>query len=234
MNHLNEKLKHLDVKTILDVATRDGSFIKRLRDQLPGFDEIIGIDINDKGFAKAQASFADSPRIQFEVMDAYRTRFPDQTFDLVALSNSMHHMEDIPSILKEMMRVKKKEGLILISEMPADAQTGPSLTHALIHHLDSMTDTHLKVYHHPCYTREEISKFVLDAGLEILDAFDDLEMEPGKNAAIADRAEKALSKAKDHPKAENHEAMLQLALQIEENYGRHGANTAIQYVVFAK
>lgn len=234
MNQLNEKLSQLKVNRILDVATRDGAFIKRLIDYLPGYEEIIGIDINEKALAKAQGSFEGEPAIQFELMDGYQTRFSDQTFDLVTFSNSMHHVSDIPSILKEMKRVKKTDGLILISEMPSDGQSGPSLTHALIHHLDTLVDTHLNLYHHPCFTHEEISKFVVDAGLEILDAFDDLELDNVKNGAISDRAKKALNKVKEHSNAANYEEMLQIAQKIEENNGQYGANTAIQYILFAK
>lgn len=234
MNGLNEKLHNMKFGTILDIATRDGAFIKRLSRNLSGYDEIIGIDISTDGLARAKAEFAGNNKIRFEVMDGYHTSFPDKCFDLVCISNSLHHMKDIPALLKEIMRIKKDDGLILISEMPADGQLGSSLTHALIHNLDCLIDTYSGIYHRPTYSHKEIYDFVSEAGIEIVDDFDDVEVNPLKNKAIEVRVEKALIKVNECKNSVNYEELHKVAIKIQENYNNYGANTAFQYIIFAK
>lgn len=234
MKNLNEKLSNKKFGRILDIATRDGSFIKRLNKNLRGYDEIVGIDISDQEFAKAKDTFAGNNKIKFEVMDGCHTNFPDKYFDLVCVSNSLHHVNDIPALLKEMLRIKKTDGSILISEMPADGQSGSSLTHALIHNLDCMIDTYLGVYHHPTYSHKEIAEFVSEAGINIVDEFDDVEINPTKNEAIAARVDKALIKVNECKNASNYENLHNMAMKIHENYNDYGVNTAVQFIIFAK
>lgn len=234
MEKLNEKLSEAAAGHVLDVATRDGAFIGRLSKHLRRFDEIIGIDITDAGFEKAKKKFADDARIRFEVMDGCATTFPAGCFDLVCLSNSLHHIPDIPALLKEMKRIKKEDGWILISEMPADGQEGASLTHALIHQLDSLADTHQGVYHHLTYTRQEIYDFVRDAGLSIVEVFEDTEDIPSKNAAIEERVGKVNQKIETCQEAPDYEAMKALAGRIQDQFRSYGARTALQYIIFAK
>lgn len=234
MGKLNEKLSNMKFGRILDIATRDGAFIKRLSKNLSEYDEIVGIDISDQGFAKAKAEFDGNDKIKFEVMDGCQTSFPDKYFDLVCISNSLHHVKDIPALIKEMLRVKKDSGFILISELPADGQSGASLTHALIHNLDCMIDTYHGIYHHTTYLHKEINEFISDAGLKIVDDFDDVEVNSLKNSAIAARVDKAIIKVNECKNAANYEEMYNMAMKIQENYKEHGANTAVQYIIFAK
>ncbi|HBC97501.1 MAG TPA: hypothetical protein DC034_11990, partial [Clostridium sp.] len=105
MSKLNEKLSGFKFGKIIDIATRDGAFIKRLSKNLHGYDEIIGIDISSERFEKARKNFAEDKRIKFEIMDGYNTSFPDNYFDLVCISNSLHHVEDINALLKEIVRI---------------------------------------------------------------------------------------------------------------------------------
>jgi ubiquinone/menaquinone biosynthesis C-methylase UbiE len=49
--------------------------------------------------------------------DAHNLPFLDETFDVVATYNAMHHMRDYKKVLDEMVRVCKKGGSILISEL---------------------------------------------------------------------------------------------------------------------
>ncbi|MGI6679345.1 MAG: class I SAM-dependent methyltransferase [Dehalobacterium sp.] len=234
MGKLNEKLSQRCFGKILDIATRDGAFIRRLSQNLQGYDEIIGIDISDQGFAEAKSRFAGDNKINFQVMDGCHTDFEDKFFDLVCLSNSLHHIEDIPVLLDEMRRIKKDDGWILISEMPADGQTGASLTHALIHHLDCLIDTYHGHYHHPTYTRQEIHNMVAKSGLEIIDVFDDVEVDLLVNDALKKRVGRALNRVNECCQASNYAVMHDLALKIQENFHSFGANSAVQYVVFAK
>lgn len=234
MKKLNEKLADKKFGKIIDIATRNGAFIKKITKSLSAYDEVVGIDISDKGFEKARAEFQGNEKVRFEVMDAYNTDFPDGYFDLVCISNSLHHMEDIPSLLKEMKRIKSKDGLIIINELPSDHQVGASLTHALIHNLDCVIDTYNGTYHKNTYSHKEISDLISQAGLEILDDFDDVENNQVKNKAIEERVAKAFLKVDKFKDSQVYEKFHKLAMEIQENYDKYGANTAIQYIIFAK
>lgn len=234
MKGLNEKLCNMKFGSVLDIATRDGAFIKRLVNNLREYDEIIGIDISNEGFTKTETEFAGNDKIRFQVMDGCHTNFPNKYFDLISISNSLHHVNDIPALLKEILRIKKDDGVILISEMPADGQSGSSLTHALIHNLDCLIDTYSGVYHHQTYTHKEILKFVYDAGIMIIDEFDDLEVNLLKNESIAKRVDKALTKVNAWKNSENYEELHKASMEIQQNYNNYGASPAFQYIIFAK
>lgn len=234
MKKFNEKIKDKKFGKIIDVATRNGGFIKKITENLGAYDEIVGIDICDKGFEKARKEFEGNDKIRFEIMDAYHTDFPDSYFDLVCISNSLHHMEDIAGLLKEMKRIKKDDGLIIISELSSDGQFGPSLTHSLIHNLDCIVDTYNGVYHHQTYSQKEIREFVLESDLKIIDDFDDVENNKVKNKAIEERVNKSFEKVNKFKSSEFYEELYNLAREIQENYNKHGANTAVQYFIFAK
>jgi ubiquinone/menaquinone biosynthesis C-methylase UbiE len=234
MNQLNKELSKMNIGKVLDIATRDGSFINRLSQNLSGYEEIIGIDISDQGFAKANEVFASNKKVRFEVMDGRNTLFPDHSFDLVCLSNSLHHIQDIPAVLREMKRLKKENGLILINELTADQQTGAMLTHALIHHLDCLINTYHGQYHHVTYTHEEIKKLLVENGLTTIFAFDEVIDDAPKNAAIKDRVSKVFEKVGQCWEALNYDEMCSMAQQIHENYEKYGAAPALQFISFVQ
>jgi ubiquinone/menaquinone biosynthesis C-methylase UbiE len=51
------------------------------------------------------------------VGDGHSLPFLEETFDVVAIYNALHHMRDYKRVLDEMVRVCKKGGKILISEL---------------------------------------------------------------------------------------------------------------------
>jgi len=52
-------------------------------------------------------------------MNAEKTPFEDENFDAIFSYHSMHHMKDIHKLIKEMSRVCKNRGLIVISDLHA-------------------------------------------------------------------------------------------------------------------
>lgn len=55
-------------------------------------------------------------RIAFEAADACALPFPDQSFDVVASMDALHHLEDGERALREAARVLKPEGLLLLAD----------------------------------------------------------------------------------------------------------------------
>ena len=54
MKILEKKLNDRRFDTILDIATRDGAFIKKIVKYVKEYDEIIGIDISDESIRVAK------------------------------------------------------------------------------------------------------------------------------------------------------------------------------------
>ena len=87
--------------SILDVGCDDGVVSKLIMDLNPSL-KIVGVDIQ-----------SDRPsRIPKKVYDGKRLPYSDNSFDVVISINVLHHVKDIPSLLKEMTRVSSKHVII--------------------------------------------------------------------------------------------------------------------------
>ena len=74
---------------------------------------ITAIDYSKEMLEKAQAKFKDSP-IQFFKMDAQHLNFREQQFDIVVASLVLSVVPDADKCIKEMVRVLKPNGKIII------------------------------------------------------------------------------------------------------------------------
>jgi SAM-dependent methyltransferase len=141
---------------VLDVATGAGGFVHFLLEGLHSYTEIIGIDTNTRGEAAFTAAFSEKPGTHFQAMDALHMTFDDASFDLVCIANSLHHFDDPMPVLREMKRVLRPGGYILISEMYCDNQTETQQTHVALHHWWAAVDRASGVVHNETYRRDEI------------------------------------------------------------------------------
>ncbi len=158
-------LGHLRGGRVLDVATGAGGFARYLDEGLADYREIIGID-NDGGKVAAFAdAMADRPEVRFEHRDAATTGYSDEEFDTVAVSNSLHHFNDPPAVLREMRRVLRDDGAFIVFEMYRDGQAAPQMTHVQLHHWWAAVDTRRGIVHRPTYTRSELLDLVAPLGL---------------------------------------------------------------------
>ena len=162
-----ERLKKLFASVpgarILDVGTGSGQFVSLLLEFGVPHGEIVGIDVSERAVAAARKRFEGTPGIAFETMDGSRLAYPDGSFDVVCLSNSLHHLEDPAPVLKEMVRVAKPGGAVLIVEMVADGLDARQLSHRKIHHFSAEIDRLQGVVHKPTLPRTRIPGFLRKA-----------------------------------------------------------------------
>jgi len=175
-----ELLGNIPAGKVLDVATGSGQFVGFLLEGLPTCDEIIGIDTSEKGTAAFAENFKEHPHVRFMKMDAAKMDFADASFDIVCISNSLHHMPNPESVLSEMKRVLKPGGHVIVAEMYRDNQTEAQVTHVLMHHWWGAVDTAKGIIHNETYTRQQLLDIVSGMGLQEMAVHDlsDLSEDP--------------------------------------------------------
>lgn len=234
MKRLKEELAKLNVKKALDIATRTGDFAVTLAKGLGGYEEIIAIDIDEKAMEKGRAKTGDLPGLRFEKRDGYHTGFPDHCFDLISISNSLHHFADLDALFAEIRRLLAPGGAVVINEMPRDRQEGAPGTHFRLHWWDCDVDTARGVFHGKNFSCQEIAELVREHGIAIEKEFLDQETNPDLVPPLIKRLEnmeEKLEKVKDAP---DYEEMAAEMGRVREYYARHGVARANQYVVIGR
>ncbi len=149
---------------VLDLATGSGGFVHFLINGLKDYDEIIGVDNSERASAAFAEAFKDHTDIRFELKDISKLDFDDSSFDLVCISNSLHHVDPLP-VLAHMKRVLRPSGTLLVSEMYCDGQTETQMTHVLLHHWWGAVDMVNGILHRETYERGELIDMVSSLGL---------------------------------------------------------------------
>lgn len=106
-----------DKGKLLDVACGTGDF--SIAASQAGVSRIIGIDISEKmleiGRKKVEAAGL-AAKIDLRYGDSERMEFADETFDAVTVAFGVRNFEHLEIGLKEMYRVLKREGKVVILE----------------------------------------------------------------------------------------------------------------------
>lgn len=106
---------------ILDVATGTGDFallaVRRLRPE-----KLLGIDLSEGMLSVGREKVAKaglSDVISFQREDCMRLTLPDETFDAVTVAYGVRNFEDLDGGLREMRRVLRTGGHLVIIELTA-------------------------------------------------------------------------------------------------------------------
>ena len=104
----------------LDVGCGAGPFTWLMA---PLFSKLAGLDVKEKQIAEARATAKSKGLdIDFRAGSAEAMPFPDDSFDAVVFSNSLHHIPGMDKALAEAARVVKPGGLVYAME-PVPAGT---------------------------------------------------------------------------------------------------------------
>ena len=120
---------------------------------------MIGIDTNQKALDSANKNLSEKG-YEFFCMNGTQLDFNAGSFDVVTMSNSVHHFSNPEEILGEMVRVLKPDGLLLIYEMVRDGVTSKQKSHVLLHDFWGKIDTQLGVCHNPTFKNDELKNLL--------------------------------------------------------------------------
>lgn len=161
MQKLSNLMKSFTDTRILDVGTGNGNFIRVMTVLNDNFKSVVGIDMLEGAIKLCNSSFSDD-RIKFMKMDVLNMEFKDESFDIVSLSNSLHHLEDVEATLSEMERVLAPGGILLFCEMRNNNLSKSQKSHLQVHHFAAEVDRELKVVHHDTFSEKEILNILTD------------------------------------------------------------------------
>lgn len=229
MENVKQALNDKNLGKVLDIGTRRGEFLFRLKKYANSYDELVGIDNNEKEIALLKEKEEDN--IHFINMDGYNLDYPDEYFDTVALSNTLHHLNNMDDMLCEMLRVLKKGGYFIINEMYFDdSQVLSMRTHGLMHILEAEIDTELGKVHNKTLTKEEIMDIIEKLELSSFEPVEYLETKEfnDKLQKKYGKLDKILSAAKDSPK---YDCFKEKADIIKNNYEQHGIERCKQLLI---
>ncbi len=107
---ISDNLKILDIGSDVGISTI--SFAKLL----PNY-EFIGIELGKNGVRKAKElkNKLNVDNVDFIVGDATMTNFDDDSFDIIICEQVIEHVRNQNGLIKEIFRILKKSGVLLIS-----------------------------------------------------------------------------------------------------------------------
>jgi SAM-dependent methyltransferase len=222
-------LGHISGGRVLDVATGTGGFIHFLLEGLKDYTEIIGLDNNERAAAAFADGFQEKPGIHFELGDACQLNYPAASFDLVCISNSLHHFDEPQMVLRNMDRVLRPGGHLIVAEMYRDGQTDTQMTHVHLHHWWGAIDRTAGITHNKTFLRAEIIEMVdalglSDLALHDLSAIDEDPKAPEILAELNPVFDRYIQRAEEHPDLQARGE--ELRTRVSE-IGFHGATTLI-------
>ena len=161
---LKDFLPSQDNQLLLDVACGTGDVLIVLVQENPRIAKAYGIDLAKKMLGYAQRKVERKGlqgKIQLRHGDAQEIPFPEKTFDTVTIAFGIRNIENPIFVLKEMYRVLKNKGKVLILEfsLPENflLRTGHLIyLKTIVPLLGGMISGHFKAYR---YLNQTIERF---------------------------------------------------------------------------
>jgi ubiquinone/menaquinone biosynthesis C-methylase UbiE len=170
MHSLKCRLDKYDAGSLLDIAVGRGEFLKFALGSFHSWESAAGIDIDTESLQLAGKEFIHSPVILLWG-SALAMPFTDHYFDTVTMSNTLHHIENLPGLFREAGRVCKTDGLILVNEMLNESNPNKQETYMLYHRFIAEVDNQSGHYHREPFTEKELLSVIKQSGLGLKEYF---------------------------------------------------------------
>ncbi len=154
-------VSHCSQGTLLDIGTGPARLLLKLHQQSPGM-RLVGIDSSAAMITEAKQNVAQAGLSEFiEVKEgsANSIPFPDQSFDIVVSTVSMHHWKESTACLNEVYRVLKDNSYALIYDIVSD--TPKDILNEIKRECGRLKATlfWLHSFEEPFYTRQNFESF---------------------------------------------------------------------------
>lgn len=133
--------------------------------------QIIGIDLADSMLQVGRENIEQAglqQQITLESVDAKQLPYSDAHFDMVISNSLIHHLPNPLPFLKELKRVLKPNGGILIRDLIRPMNE--DIMNGLVDSIGTEYDEHQRMLFrdslHAAFTLDEVNQLVSDAGLE--------------------------------------------------------------------
>jgi len=127
-----ENLHFKGNETILDIGCGDGTITAKIAQKIPN-GKVVGVDLSQSMIKAAKESYAQVANLSFELADATNFFF-EQKFDYVTSFFVLHWIEDQLAVLKNIKKVIKPNGKIII--IMSEAQENSPLIMKAFEHLE--------------------------------------------------------------------------------------------------
>lgn len=167
------KIKQKNPKSILDVGCGDGFYLHLLFALFPKA-KIVGID-NDKNALRSASINLKYKNVKLKHGDICNLNFANNSLDIVVASELLEHLKDDFKGLKEIRRVLRPGGLLLISVPHANY---PLLWDPINWFLERIFKTHIKKgffagiwnQHERLYSQNQLMKLVKKVGFKNIES----------------------------------------------------------------
>jgi SAM-dependent methyltransferase len=230
-----ELLSGINGGKVLDIGCGSGQFIGILIQSLGSFDSVTGLDVDESALQEAGKMFR-GDAFRFIKGSSQSLPFEEGSFDFVAISKALHHVENDRLALDEMKRVLKQGGYFLINEMIRDGLTASQQSHLLYHHLRSEIDQLLGVSHNTTYLQSDLLDLIYSVELVDLVVTDYQPEEPApKDPANVDeyiaRMTGWLDEIAGHTERENYSKRMAV---LQEHLRENGISKPTQIIALGK
>ncbi len=153
------------ISKVLDIGTGAGDLIKLISSSFPPETKITGIDPSEEALAEARR-LNELANVEFVRMEGEKINFPDHSFDVVCMSNAMHHLASTEKSFSEMKRVVKPEGWIVIAEIVSDGLNEAQENQKMWHHFKSYVDRKAGITHRETWTASEVIEIIQSSNIQ--------------------------------------------------------------------
>ncbi|WP_105619562.1 class I SAM-dependent methyltransferase [Vallitalea okinawensis] len=158
----------LECNKVLDIGTGNGVFLKALLANIKSYNRAIGCDVTKEILHIAREKLKDE-EVTLLLADGAKLPFLDEEFDLITISNSLHHFENVDKVIREVYRVLKEDGLFVINEMIHDDLTETQLTDRYLSDFFVKVDKLQGKIHNFTLSKEEVKEFFNGNHLSLLE-----------------------------------------------------------------
>ncbi len=153
---------------IIDIACGTGALTREITSSLMGKGRIVGVDLNETMVNVARDNQPESNhRVEWYTADVCNIPCTDKSFDFAFIQQGLQFFPDKSASLKEIHRILRPEGQLVLTCWRAISPFNAALADALIRHVDETAASKARA---PFSFRDGnvITKLLHDAGFEIV------------------------------------------------------------------